>query len=138
LLPAVIDDALRWRESCMARPTMISAPLLQITNESGEAVMILTEGLEKEELLRSRLTRAEVQRQLTCMADTLADAPDALRLLMPEIDWAGWRAARLALASAGAPQDDALWFAVQSLAPATLSWLRVYRQERPELFQAWH
>jgi len=117
---------------------MISAPLLQITNEAGEAVLILTEGLQRAELLRSRLTRAEVQRQLRCMADTLADAPDALRHLMPEIDWAGWRATRLALAAPGVAHDDALWFAVQSLVPATLNWLRVYRQERPELFQAWH
>jgi uncharacterized protein with HEPN domain len=79
-----------------------------------------------------------VQRQLQRLADTLADAPDALRHQMPEIDWAGWRGARLALAEGGAPQDDALWFGVQSLVPATLSWLRVYRQSQPELFRAWH
>ena len=57
---------------------------------------------------------------------------------MPEIDWAGWRAPRLALPTPGEPQDDALWFAVQSLVPATLNWLRVYRDEHPALFSAWH
>ncbi|WP_428422178.1 hypothetical protein [Methylibium sp.] len=117
---------------------MITAPMLQLTHDAGEAVLILTEGLQQTELLRSRLTRAEVQRQLLRLADTLADAPDALRHLMPEIDWAGWRATRLALPVPGAGQDEALWFAVQSLVPATLSWLRVYRQSHPELFQAWH
>jgi uncharacterized protein with HEPN domain len=117
---------------------MITAPMLQLINDAGEAVLILTDGLAPSELSRSRLTRAEVQRQLLCLAGTLADAPDALRHLLPEIDWAGWRALRLALPSPGAPQDEAMWFAVQSLVPATLNWLRVYRIERPELFQAWH
>ena len=117
---------------------MITAPMLQLTNDAGEAVLVLTEGLQRSELLRSRLTRVEVQRQLLRLADTLADAPDALRHLMPEIDWAGWRATRLALPVHGEQQDEALWFAVQSLVPATLSWLRVYRAEQPALFEAWH
>ncbi|MDL2337420.1 MAG: hypothetical protein Q7T97_12645 [Burkholderiaceae bacterium] len=112
--------------------------MLQLTNDACEAVLILTDGLQQSELLRSRLTRAEVQRQVRCLADTLADAPDALRHLMPEMDWAGWRATRLALPLPGAQQDEALWFAVQSLVPATLSWLRVYREQQPGLFQAWH
>ncbi len=116
---------------------MITAPLLELTKDAGEAVLILTEGLQRAELLGSRLTRAEVRRQLQCIADTLADAPDVLRHLMPELDWAGWRAARLALPEPGARQDDALWFAVQSLVPATLSWLRVYRTEQPGLFTTW-
>ena len=116
---------------------MITAPLLKLVESAGEAVLTLTEGLAQSDLLRSRLTRAEVQRQLQRLADTLSDAPDALRHRMPEIDWAGWRATRLALPQAGAQQDEALWFAVQSLVPATLSWLRVYRQSHPELFQAW-
>lgn len=119
-------------------PPMITAPMLQLTNDAAEAVLILTDGLQRGDLLRSRLTRAEVQRQLQCLADTLEDAPDVLRHQMPEIDWAGWRATRLALATPGAQHDDALWFAVQSLVPATLSWLRVYREQQPSLFQTWH
>ena len=117
---------------------MITAPLLQLTWNAGEAVLTLTEGLPEADLLRSRLTRAETQRQLQRMAEALSDAPDALRHLMPEIDWAGWRATRLALANAGAQQDEALCFAVRSLVPATLSWLRVYQQSQPELFDTWH
>jgi uncharacterized protein with HEPN domain len=117
---------------------MISAPLLQLTQDAAEAVLILTEGLQRAELLRSRFTRVEVRRQLLCLAEALADAPDALRHLLPEIDWAGWRVTRLSLPEPGAQQDDALWFAVQSLVPATLNWLRVYRVEQPALFLAWH
>lgn len=117
---------------------MITAPMLKLTWTAGEAVLTLTEGLPEADLLRSRLTRAETQRQLQSMATALSDAPDALRHLMPEIDWAGWRATRLALASTGPQQDEALCFAVRSLVPATLSWLRVYQQSQPELFDSWH
>jgi uncharacterized protein with HEPN domain len=107
-------------------------------HDAGEAVLILAEGLQRSEFMRSRLTRAEVQRQLLCAADTLADASDVLRHQMPELDWAAWRATRIALQAGGEQRDDALWFAVQSLVPATLNWLRVYRQEQPGLFSAWH
>lgn len=117
---------------------MITAPLLHLIQNAGEAVLTLTEGLALVDLQRSRLTRAETKRQLQSLASALCDAPDALRHQMPEIDWAGWRATRLALPTPGAQQDEALWFAVQSLVPATLSWLRVYRQDHPELFEAWH
>jgi hypothetical protein len=117
---------------------MITAPLLQLTRDAGEAVLTLTEDMPEADLLRSRLTRTEAQRQLQRMADALADAPDALRHLMPEIDWAAWRATRLALPSAGEQQDEALCFAVRSLVPATLSWLRVYQGSHPELFTTWH
>jgi hypothetical protein len=125
---------------------MISAPMLQLANEAGEAVLILTDDLQRDELLRSRLTRAEVRRQLLQLAGTLSDVPDALRHRMPEIAWDGWHAARMALQSHGgapdaagqAAHDDAMWFAVQSLVPATLSWLRVYRNEQPGLFTAWY
>jgi hypothetical protein len=31
--------------------------------------------------------------------------------------------------------DEALWFACEAMVPATLLWLRVYRQNQPELFR---
>jgi hypothetical protein len=101
-------------------------------------VLILTDAVEEAELLRSRLTRQEVHRQLCILADTLSNLPPQTHAAMPEIDWAGWRGMRTALDGAGAPLDDALLFGVRSLAPATLSWLRVYRESQPALFQAWH
>ncbi len=114
---------------------MITAPMLSLIQTAGEAVLVLTESLERQELLRSRLTREEVRRQMVLLADTLLALPEAAREHMAEIDWAGWRGARLALELSGPQQDEALWFGVQSLVPATLSWLRVYRQERPDLFR---
>lgn len=119
----------------------ITAPLLQLVQDAGEAVLILTEDVTQDALLNSRLTRTETCRQILCLADTLVsmgdEGPGTLREHMPEIDWAGWRATRRALGAAGPQHDDALWFAVQSLVPATLNWLRVYRQSQPELFRRW-
>ncbi len=114
---------------------MITAPMLSLIQDAGEAILVLTDSLEESELLRSRLTREEVRRQMLQLSETLLWLPEAAREALPEIDWAGWRATRLALEVSGSAQDEALWFGARSLVPATLSWLRVYRKERPDLFR---
>lgn len=117
------------------RPIETSA-LLAIIEQAGTAVVILVEGLEREELLRSRLTRAEVLRQLGTLADSMGQVDPAVRLEMPELAWRGWEALRPRLSGpAGEELDEALWFACESLVPATLLWLRVYRQSQSDLFQ---
>lgn len=113
---------------------MIHAAMLKTIQDCGEGVLVLTEGLARDELLRSRLTRAEVQRQLTQMATTLHSLSPAAQAALPEIDWAGWRASTLAQDQPAATRDDALWFGITSLVPATLLWLRVYQQSEPGLF----
>ena len=117
--------------------TLLSAPLIGLIQEAGEAVLTLTEGLAQGELLSSRLTRAEVTRQLEVMASALRRMPPALMQAMPEVDWAGWRGVEVSLREAGPAREDALWFGVSALVPATLSWMRVYRQSSPELFNYW-
>lgn len=109
---------------------------LAIIEQSATAAMILTEGVERDELLRSRGTRAEVQRQLRILADSAAGIAPEVRAAMPEIDWSGWQAmgAQLRLPP-GVVLDDALWFACEALVPATLLWLRVHRRSQPALFQ---
>lgn len=114
-----------------------TAPLLNVIEEAGAAVLILTDGLTRDDLLRSRLTQAEVQRHLQMLADVLAGAAPALRQPLPEVDWDGWALLGQAVATPGAARDEALWFAVQSLVPATLGWLRVARQAQPVLFTQW-
>ncbi|HSD36036.1 MAG TPA: hypothetical protein VLC92_00925 [Rhodocyclaceae bacterium] len=113
---------------------MFSAALLRIIEEAGSSVLILTEGLERDEFLRSRLTRSEVCHQLSIMAGGLGGLPAEVHTAMPEVGWDGWRTTARLLLVPGAEQDEALWFAVLSLVPATLMWLRVYRQNQPELF----
>jgi uncharacterized protein with HEPN domain len=113
---------------------MFSAALLQIIEEAGSSVLILTEGLERDEFLRSRLTRSEVCRQLSTMANGFGGLSAEVHAAMPEMGWDGWRSMACLLGTSSAELDDALWFAVMSLVPAALMWLRVYRQNQPDLF----
>ncbi|MHB9119136.1 MAG: hypothetical protein ACYC2R_12810 [Burkholderiales bacterium] len=113
---------------------MLNASMLSIIEEAGTAVLILSEGLEQAELLGSRLTRAEVLRQVGVMAETAANLPAQTRAVLAEVDWDGWESMARRLDAGGGAADEALWFAVRSLVPAALMWLRVYRQNQPELF----
>lgn len=114
---------------------MLNASLLSIIEEAGVAVLILTEGLEKDEFLASRLTRAETQRQVKTLSESIANlAPHTLSILA-EVDWAGWHTVARQLGADQGAEQEALWFAVRSLVPATLMWLRVYRKEQPKIFE---
>jgi len=112
---------------------MITAAMLKLIEESGECAMVLTDGVDHDELMRSRITRYEVERLLVLVARTLDDLAVEARQLMPEIDWPGWEMLRARL-NDESTRDEALWFGLRSLLPATLSWLRVYRKSHPELF----
>jgi hypothetical protein len=113
---------------------MLNASLLSLIEEAGVAVLTLTEGLEKDEFLASRLTRAETARQVKIMSDSAAGLPPQTQALLAEIDWGGWQSVARQIGSGDAEEEEALWFAIRSLAPATLMWLRVYRKNQPEVF----
>lgn len=113
---------------------MLNASLLSIIEEAGVAVLILTEGLEKDEFLASRLTRAETQRQVKIMSESAASLPPQMQTMLAEVDWAGWRIVARQLGADKDAEQEALWFAVSSLVPATLMWLQVYRKEQSEIF----
>lgn len=115
---------------------VLGSALLAIVDEAGRGVLTLSEGLAKDEFLRSRLTRGEVLRLTRLLAQGMAEVPADARQRLPEIDWPGWATLRGALeGTARDVQDEALWFAVQSLVPATLLWLEVYRRDEPALFR---
>lgn len=115
---------------------VFGSALLALIEQAGTGIAILIEGLARDELLRSRLTRAEVLRQLRTLADSAGQVPPALRADMPELDWPGWDAMRARLkAPSGPALDEALGFACESLVPATLLWLRVYQKSQPALFR---
>lgn len=115
---------------------IVSSALLGLMEQAGLAVVTLTEGLSEAELLRSRLTRTEVLRQLRRLADSAALLPADVRARMPEADWPGWDHLRPTLhGDPGPPLDEVLWVAASSLVPALLLWLRVYQTSHPELFR---
>lgn len=114
---------------------MLNASLLSILEEAGVAVLTLTEGLERDEFLASRLTRTEVLRQVRIMSASAGNVPPATQALLPELEWRGWQAVAQRLDESPEPQGEVLWFAICSLVPATLMWLRVYRHNQPQVFQ---
>ena len=114
---------------------MLNASLLSIIEQAGVAVLTLTEGLEKEEFLASRLTRAETQRQVKTLSESIANFAPQMQTLLAEVDWAGWHIVARQLGADKGAEQEALWFAVSSLVPATLMWLQVYRKEQPEIFE---
>ncbi|MDP9902783.1 hypothetical protein [Variovorax ginsengisoli] len=115
---------------------VFGSALLALIEQAGTGIAILVEGLARDELLRSRLTRAEVLRQLHTLVDSAGQVPPTLRGEMPELDWPGWDAMRVQLrAPPGEALDEALGFACESLVPATLLWLRVYQRSQPALFR---
>lgn len=113
--------------------TLFGAASLAILEEACGDVLILGEGLAREDFERSRLTRNALCGRLKVIADCLHGLPAEARSRMPELGWDGWDVTRRVLEGA-ADQDGTLWFAISSLAPATLMWLRVYREEQPALF----
>lgn len=114
--------------------TILSGTLLGILETAGEAILTLTDNVEPEEFFSSRITQDVVAAQLKTMTETVNNFPDELRLQMLEIDWSGWTVLKAQLLVVGALDRDAAWFAIRSLVPATLMWLRVYRKNHPELF----
>jgi len=114
--------------------TILSSAMLGIIEEAGQAVLIMTDGLEPEEFFDSRITKYEVLRQITVMARTAVNVPHEIKYKMVEIDWAGWSVLKTQLTMGDGFNRDALWFGVRSLVPATLMWLRVFRKNAPELF----
>lgn len=114
--------------------SLLSGALLGIFEEAGTAILTLTEGLEPEEFFASRLTQQETLNQLRIMAETANNVPPAIKQRLPEVDWAGWALLGSQLQLSGGFERDAVWFAVRSLVPAMLMWLRVYRKGMPELF----
>ena len=110
--------------------------LLGLIEQAAQGVLVLCEGLARDELLGSRLTRTEVLRQLSTLTVSATQLDVAVQAAMPELDWAGWAALAPRLRAPTGPElDEALWFAVESLVPATLLWLRFYRQQQPRWFR---
>lgn len=111
----------------------MSWALLGLVEEAAANVLTLIEGIAAEELLRSRLTRQEVKRQLLTIANSLGNLQSTLHSRMPELDWDAWATAVRHLHGSD-KEDDTLWFAANALTPATLMWLRFYREQEPQLF----
>jgi uncharacterized protein with HEPN domain len=115
--------------------TLASATMLNIMQQSCEAVLTLTEDVAPEDFFSSQLTQAESLRHLRIIAENVDRLPMESKTMMAEIDWAGWNVLLSQVRSSGGFERDAIWFAIRSMVPATLIWLRVFRQQQPDLFR---
>lgn len=131
----LLEAYLSWKRRNYRNSLMLNASLLSIIEEAGISVLTLTEGLERDEFLASRLTRAETQRQVKTMSESAANLPPEMQTVLVEVDWDGWHSVARQLGENAQAGQEALWFAVRSLVPATLMWLRVYRTNQPEIFE---
>ena len=91
-------------------------------------VLTLTEGLDADDIARSRLTRAALTRRLRQIADIAQDLPEDARAAMPEVAWAQWQTLGAALRN-GTEDAEMSWRAANELCTETLQWMRVYREE---------
>lgn len=114
--------------------TLLAGALLGILEETGESILILTEGIEPEEFFASKLTQQQVLNCIRTMTETAANVPAEIKQRLLEIDWAGWAMLGGQLNREGGFERDAVWFCIRSLVPATLMWLRVFQKSAPELF----
>lgn len=104
--------------------------LLQTIEEAGVAILTLCEGIEESEFSRSRLTRQETCRQLEILGKAALTIEPVARAAFPEINWAAW----VGIAETGSNDNPHVWQVISELVPDTLMWLRVYRNNQPELF----
>lgn len=114
--------------------TMVSGALLGIIEGACEDILILVENVEPEDFFASTLTQREAIRQIRIITESAANLPDDVKRKTKEIDWAGWQVLLAQVKTSGGFERDAIWFAIRSMVPATLMWLRVFKQSQPEMF----
>jgi hypothetical protein len=103
--------------------------------DAATSALTLAEGLDREALLRSKLTLREVRHHLSRACAAMTGLSEGASSALPELDGPAWAAIEGSLHADEAGRGDAAWLALQELMPITLGWLRVYRSQRPELFR---
>ncbi|MFA6922354.1 MAG: hypothetical protein WC216_10970 [Gallionella sp.] len=113
---------------------MLTGAMLGLMEQIGLDILTLAGELDEAEFFASRLTRIETQRLLECMTKNVAYLPFAIKVRMPEIEWASWAALGVALQN---PSQHRLqiWVAIKELTPLTLQHLNDYKRIHPELFR---
>jgi len=104
--------------------------------DATSSVLTMTEGLERSELSRSRLTRHAVRQSLLSASVAMDGLSREARAALPELDFFAWGTTRRRLEAGETVEGDTAWFAIQALMPTTLGWLRFYRENQPELFDS--
>lgn len=113
---------------------MIDGLMLNLIREACMNIVILAENTEEAGFARSIITREEIRKQLQTIMQTAANLAPETRCALPKIDWAAWAETARHMEIGGNAEHAAMWNGVCMLAPATLTWLRVYPKYQPDLF----
>lgn len=112
---------------------MLTAAMLNLIEQTGLDIIVLTEALDDSEFFASRLTRLQTFQLLGTLAETAHNLPAEVRMRLSAIDWSAWAALPAALAR---PNSNSfrIWVAAKELAPLTVQSLIDYKRVYPELF----
>jgi len=115
---------------------MYHRSLYNIVMETGQSIGLLTREMQGEdELFTSTLTLRAVEAQLLIMAHTLGNVTPVLHEHLLQVDWNGWAALHDKLRNGTQPRREEIWYAVNALAPQTMSLLRELRHRQPMWFE---
>lgn len=113
---------------------MLDGLMLNMIREACMNMVILAENTEEAGFARSVITREEIRKQMQTVAQTSANLTPETRRSLPKIQWDAWAETWRRAQIGGNDEHQAMWQAVCLLAPATLTWLRVYPKYQPDLF----
>lgn len=102
---------------------------------SGQTIETLLQPMQAEhELFDSTATLNAVEAHLLVMAQTLAHLAPPLVLRLDRIDWQGWGRLQRLLESDDPTRQEAVWYGVRALVPATLALVADLRRREPGWF----
>jgi hypothetical protein len=96
---------------------------------------LLGEMQSEAELFASANTLECVEACLLVMAQTLMHLSAPLQARLVEVDWHGWSCLQALLEDDVHPRRAELWYATQSLVPATLELMARLRRKEPVWFE---
>jgi len=106
-----------------------------IIQTSGRSIQaLLAEMQDEQELFESAATLHAVEAQLLVMDQTLAHLAPELHQRLTRIDWQGWGELHRLLETDGQPRQEAVWYGLRSLVPATLELVGELRRREPLWF----
>lgn len=112
--------------------TTMDLELLAQAERACEDALTLVEGLQLEELSRSRLTRYEVKRHVLDAGAALEQVSAPARATLSELDFGAWQQATARLQQRATEELQVIWLVLTELVPATIEWLRVHRSNNSE------
>jgi uncharacterized protein with HEPN domain len=103
--------------------------------EAGWSVQVLVGDADQAQYEASRLARPEAEKHLSHMAAIAGTLPEAVRELMPKVDWQSWAELGDYLPPKDAHARALVWTVIHAWLPPHGQALRRYRRQLPQLWR---